>query len=327
MRKALLVGINHYEDPNVTSLNGCVNDAQQVKRVMNRNSDGTINCEVDMGSATNSASAITRSQLKSRIRKIFDGEPELVLFYFSGHGFIENTGGYLVTSECKEGDDGLSMNELLQIAHDSKAKNKIIILDCCYSGVAGKYSPKDDKSILSEGMTILTSSSENQYSMEANGSGVFTSLLVDALDGAAANLLGEITPGSVYAHIDKSLGSLGQRPIFKTNVKEFISLRKVTPAISIEHLVMLTTLFTDRNEGFKLDPSYEPERSGNEPKDFPEPILKHVEVFRILQKYNRLNLLIPVRAPHMWHAAIQSKSCKLTALGKFYWDLVKKKKI
>ena len=39
-------------------------------------------------------------------------------------------------------------------------------------------------------------------SMESGGSGVFTSLLVDALNGAAANLVGDVTPGSVYAHID-----------------------------------------------------------------------------------------------------------------------------
>jgi len=36
--------------------------------------------------------------------------------------------------------------------------------------------------------------------------GVFTGLLVDALSGGAANLVGDVTPGSVYAHIDQSLG-------------------------------------------------------------------------------------------------------------------------
>jgi len=41
---------------------------------------------------------------------------------------------------------------------------------------------------------------------------------VDALGGAAANLVGDVTPGSVYAHIDQSLGPWAQRPVFKTNV-------------------------------------------------------------------------------------------------------------
>lgn len=53
--------------------------------------------------------------------------------------------------------------------------------------------------MLSEGTTILTASSQEQYASEEDGSGVFTTLLVDALSGSAANILGDITPGSVYA--------------------------------------------------------------------------------------------------------------------------------
>jgi len=325
MRKALIVGINYYE--NISSLYGCVNDAYEVKGVLNRDSDSTINFEVSLKTALDEKSIVTRKQLKSYVEKIFDGKPEIALFYFSGHGYIENTGGYLVTSECKDGDDGLSMNELLQIANDSGALNKIIILDCCHSGIAGKLSPKSSESMLSEGITILTASSSTQYAMEKNGSGVFTSLFVDALDGAAANLLGEITPGSVYAHIDKSLGALGQRPIFKTNVVKFVSLRKVQPAISIDNLRKITTLFPIKSEDVKLDPSYEPERSGNEPAETPLPNEDHVEDFKVLQKYNRLNLVVPVDAPHMWHAAMNSKSCKLTVLGEHYWNLVKNERI
>ena len=50
-------------------------------------------------------------------------------------------------------------------------------------------------------------------------------------------------------------------------------------------------------------------------------------IFAILQKYNRLNLLVPVNAKHMWNAAMESKSCKLTALGEHYRKLVSKNRI
>jgi hypothetical protein len=46
--------------------------------------------------------------------------------------------------------------------------------------------------------------------------------------------------------------------------------------------------------------------------------------FAILQKYNRVNLLIPIGAPHMWHAAVESKTVKLTALGEHYRRLAAK---
>jgi hypothetical protein len=59
----------------------------------------------------------------------------------------------------------------------------------------------------------------------------------------------------------------------------------------------------------------------------PDPIKVHTEIVAVLQQYNRLGLLTPIEAPHMWHAAMQSKGCKLTALGQHYWKLVKEERI
>jgi uncharacterized caspase-like protein len=113
----------------------------------------------------------------------------------------------------------------MTFANESNAKNRIIILDSCYSGAVGDNPINRQVSEISEGMTIFTASTKGQYAAEANGGGVFTGLLIDALGGAAANLIGEVTPGGVYAHIDQSLGNWSQRPVFKTNVKKFVSLR------------------------------------------------------------------------------------------------------
>jgi hypothetical protein len=45
-------------------------------------------------------------------------------------------------------------------------------------------------------------------------------------------------------------------------------------------------------------------------------------VFAVLQRYAKVNLVRPVGAPHMWHAAMESKSCELTVLGQHYRKLV-----
>jgi len=269
--------------------------------------------------ATGPTTTLKRKELKNHVEELFKDKNDIALFYFSGHGYIESTGGYLITSECSYGDDGLPMNELLQIANDSPATNKIIILDCCHAGILGNLSPKDDKAILSEGMTILTASSPSQYALEKDGSGVFTALLIDAMNGSASNLVGDITPGSIYAHIDQSLGSWEQRPIFKTNVTRFTTLRKVQPPISLADLKLITKLFPAKGQDFQLDPSFEPESEN--------PIEENVEQFKILQKYNRINLVVPVDAEHMFFAAMESKSCKLTILGEHYWSLVMNERI
>src|ERR1019366_7379576 len=111
--------------------------------------------------------------------------------YFAGHGYIEDTGGFLCASDCKTGDDGFSLTELMNIARGSHAKNKVVILDSCHSGIAGDRPGEQGVAEIKEGMTVLTASAPNQYAMEApgGGAGVFTNLLVDALRGAAANLV------------------------------------------------------------------------------------------------------------------------------------------
>ncbi len=134
------------------------------------------------------------------------------------------------------------------------------------------------------------------------------------------------TPGSVYAHIDQSLGAWEQRPVFKTNVKQFVSLRRVTPPIPISDLRRITEFFPSPNFEFPLDPTYEPEMKGRN-AGMPLPILESTQTFAVLQKYNRLNLLVPVDAPHMWNAAMDSRTCKLTALGEHYRRLVARNRI
>lgn len=317
MRKALIVGIDYYD--NVSSLYGCVNDAYSVRSVLDRHADGTINFSTNLVAATNANTRTTRKELKDKISDLFKGDSEVSLFYFSGHGYLESTGGFLITSECKHGDDGLSMNELLTLANNSRSQNKVIIIDSCHSGQFGTPDIKDDKAVLKEGITILTASSADQYALEQAGSGIFTSLFVDALNGSAANLVGDITPGSVYAHIDQSLGPWEQRPVFKTNVKTFTTLRKVHPPITLPDLRKITEFFPQPDELFQLDPSYEPDSA--HPKD------EHVAKFKILQRFNRVNLVVPVGEEHMYYAALNSKACKLTALGSHYWNLVKKDRI
>lgn len=324
MKIALIVGVNYY--PNSNPLYGCVNDAYNVKSVLERNGDGSVNFDVKLMTADSHKDSIDRGKLKDSIETLFKTDAETALFYFAGHGHIEATGGYLFASDCKRGDDGVSLSEVLILANASPATNKIIILDSCHSGIAGTPPSGDQLATLSEGLTVLTASTKDQYASEENGSGVFTTLLVDALSGSAANLTGDITPGSIYAHIDQSLGAWEQRPVFKTNVKQFVSLRTVSPAIQISDLRLITKFFPTPGFEFNLDPTFEPEMKGRD-EGMPPPNPDNTEDFAILQKYNRLNLLVPVKAQNMWNAVMESKSCKLTALGEHYRKLVAKNRI
>lgn len=322
MRKALCVGIDSYQ--HIGDLYGCVNDANSVKSALERNGDGSLNFDVKIMCSTSDASYVSRSQLKDAIEDLFGSESEIAVFYYSGHGSFDTLGGYLCTSEIQRADDGLSLNDIMSIVANSKARNKVIILDSCFSGAIANPIEMSNYSLITNGTTILAACGEKEYATEEDGHGVFTSLLVEALYGGAMNLLGEVSPGSVYSYIDRSLGAWEQRPVFKANIKSFVSLRKNIPPIQISELRRIVDIFDTPYKEFALDPTFEPDKHGSDTKEVNK---EHEEIFSLLQRYVKLNLVTPVGEEHMYYAAINRKSCKLTAQGQHYWNLVKKNNI
>lgn len=314
-KKALIIGIeNYYSSP----LKGPVNDAKVISELLARNDDfdASKNFEVRTGLNVN-----TRSELMAMIDDLFKGNDDVALFYFSGHGYLNEIGGYIVTPDHKRYEEGVSMEQIQTIAFNSAIKDKIIILDCCHSGAFGtpKLSGKKIAQLI-EGMVILTASRDTEEAFEINGRGIFTGLLIDALMGGAADILGQITPGGIYAYIDQTLGPWSQRPVFKTNVTRFTLLRKVKPALSLSTIRNIVNLFPLPEEEFQLDPSYE---YTNNDMAQAEKILK----FHELQRMARVGLVVPVGEEHMYYAAQNRKSCRLTELGKHYWRLVKNDRV
>lgn len=324
-RKALVVGIDAYS---VSPLHGCVNDAQDIAALLQRNADRSVNFSVNLKTSYNST--INKSALKQWITECFAGDDEIALFYFSGHGHIDATGGYIVTPDYKPNDWGVSMQEILTLANSSKCQNRVIILDCCHAGSVGAINTLGQQTaIINEGVTILTASKYDESAAEINGHGVFTELLSDALKGGAADITGNISPGSVYAYIDRALGPWEQRPVFKTNVKRFVSLRKAAAPIDLAVVQKITEYFAEPTTKLALNPSYEPTNNPEVKHTVIEPYSDKdkVSVFSDLQKLESVGLVVPNGTPHMYFAAMESKSCELTSVGQHYWRLVKEGRI
>lgn len=322
MRKALIIGINNYPS---APLKGCINDASAFGSIVETNGNGSPNFDVRL--VTNVS---TKAELKGLIRDLFSGNCDTALLYFSGHGFLNDLGGYIVTPDYQPNDEGVSMDEILTLANESGAKDRVIILDCCHSGAFGSPKNTGSKSThIAEGVSILTASKDDESAVEINGHGLFTNLLLDALQGGASDLRGHITPGSIYAYIDQALGPWEQRPVFKTNISRFTSLRTVVPQVPIEVLRKLIEYFPTATQQFNLDPSFEITNDTNIEHNVVEPYAKkeNVSVFKDLQKLESVGLIVPVDEQHMYFAAMNSKSCRLTALGYHYWRLVKDKRI
>ena len=130
----------------------------------------------------------------------------------------------------------------------------------------------------------------------------------------------QIKKGSIYSYVDQYLSAWEQRTVFKANIKSFVSLKKNDAPISLINLRKITDFFHSPNDEHRLNPTYELDKHESNIKEVNK---KNENIFKILQKFNRLNLVVPVGEEHMYYAAIHSKSCRLTALGQHYWKLAK----
>lgn len=326
MKKALLIGINDY--PGRNKLKGCIEDINQVKSVIERNGDNSPNFDVRM-----MPNVQTSAEVMEAIIQLFSGDGDTALLYFSGHGYVNTTGAEIVMpldiSTGTQYYTGIQMSSIMQVVNQSHIRNKVIILDCCHSGSMGKYNILDAGSILQTGVSVLTACREDETAMEAGGHGLFTEMLCMALNGGAADYCGNVTMGGVYAYIDRSFGPWDQRPVFKTNVTEFAPIRKVEPQVPLSVIRELTNLFADPAVDLPLDPSFEDTNDPDVKHEWVKPYANedNVRKFKMLQKLQSIGFVRPVDEQFMYFAAMKSKACRLTELGRYYWRLVKEGRI
>jgi hypothetical protein len=323
MKKALVIGIDAYEK---FPLSGCVADANAIANLLKINGDGSPNFSVKVLVSTDQE--VNTSVLLDSIAELFSGDAETAVLFFAGHGIIvpETNAGYIVSQNGSRGAWGVTLSDILNMAATAypRIRSTVIILDSCHSGYAGEIQALNNPNFagIGNGVTILTACHREGYAEEVNEHGIFTQMLIDGLSGGCSDICGRITPAALYAHIDQTLGPWDQRPMYKANVQSFITLRQVTPKVPLETLRRLKDYFPDPAYQFPLDPTFEPERD-NVPEEIMaiEPILENVSIFKELQTCNRHGLVVPVDAEHMYYAAINSKSCRLTALGAHFRNL------
>jgi hypothetical protein len=310
VRRALLVGIDHYESAPLT---GCIADATAMERLLRRHDDGRVNFDTQL--LTSDRAAVTRARLRESVESLFADPADVALLYFSGHGTENDLGGYLVTSDATRYDEGVSLGDVLTLANRATHITEVaIIIDSCHSGWLGALPAVDNMhASLREGLSILTASRSSQASLERDQSGVFTELVCAALDGGAADILGNVSVASVYAYVDQAFGAWDQRPLFKSHVSRMLALRSARSAIDVAIVRRLPEWFAGAHDEYPLSSRHERTAEPHDPEA--------ERTFRCLQRCNRVKLVEPIGEEDMYFAAVNGTGCRLTALGRFYWRL------
>jgi hypothetical protein len=190
-RRAVVVGINTYEDPAVRpELKGAENDAREVFARLQKFGD----FKIDKKKHLLLGKAATCVNIRRAISDLFWKKDlcDIAVFYFSGHGFLDDYGnGYLAPWNHEYKDPlvhGIRMQELREyfLANNNKTE-ALLILDCCHSGVTaetvkgtgvlnGRFTDSltnNHAVVIGNGKFILASSGADEKSREMNAAHEF----------------------------------------------------------------------------------------------------------------------------------------------------------
>ncbi len=231
------MGINQYHDSRIPELTGAENDAAELYERLNNPHVGGFSIPKDHFLIGKNA---TCQRIRKAVSDLFYkmDQYDLVLFYFSGHGFADGYGnGYIAPYDMIRDEpfvNGLNMREIKHvIANSVNKKSTMMVLDCCYSGISAKgdKAVDDDLSrkayqenlsaIEGEGSIVLAATEADKKAREeeythGDGSkhvhGAFTFHIIEGLDGKAVNPDGIVTLGELVKYIgDETRGKQNYR--------------------------------------------------------------------------------------------------------------------
>ena len=222
-RTAIVIGINEYENSttkngNIPPLAGAENDAEELANRLQLYGDFEIIKNYNLLLGKNA----TYIAIRKAISDIFweqDNQYNLVIFYFSGHGFVDGYGNrYIAPYDMKRDKpftNGLNMTELSRTITDycrfstADMKKKVVtILDCCHGeSIADKGGGDPTEGFINgfrelkgEGKIILASTDSDERAREnatcidqnkegEHPHGILTSHLLHALEGGREDKL------------------------------------------------------------------------------------------------------------------------------------------
>ncbi len=176
-----------------------------------------------------------RPDIERVLERVFDsaGKNDLILLYYSGHGLPNNKNNdlYFATFDTETAlvkSTAISFENIYRWIRDSHCKRIVILLDCCYSGIAGQVFAKGDLTeqlkILNNKVTstcLMTAASNDQVALDQaeGGLSLFTKHLINGWRGEADHD-GNITFDSLYDYVNKKVIEENGNQVPKKFVKD-----------------------------------------------------------------------------------------------------------
>jgi hypothetical protein len=306
MRKGLAIGASRYSEDNEIPVAPI--DAQRIAKVLRRNADDTMNIEFAV--ETDVANRISEQLLSARLDTLFSTPASLAVFYYSGHAQQHGDDCHLLI-ESDTGVFRIAVVDLVARANNSTIQDAVLIFDCCHSGVNANWSSLS----LRPGVCLFAACGFHERAWTNERSSVFTELLLDGLEGASADSIGEITTSGLYSFIERPLGAWEQRPLFAANLHSTQVLRRCANTRTIEAIRLMPSYFPISRSVYQLDPAHFR-------TDLKADLAK-VHAYSQLEVLFKEGMIDVDHQQSLFEAAGNASTCRLSRKGVAYWQLAK----
>lgn len=218
-RWAVLVGANAYKDAAYYGpLHVCVQDVEATRKEL---ISGGFNPDRIHLLTDHTDEKPARGDVLTALTAVATAtEPDdLLLFYYSGHGFAQDGESYLIGYDGRHlalQDTAIAISRVKQIMQEAPARAKVLLLDACHSGAdIGQKGPRPMSPQFIErvfeqaaGLAILSSCQQGQLSYEwrERERSAFTHFLLEALQGAAdRDAKGFVTVQDASRHVSNGV--------------------------------------------------------------------------------------------------------------------------
>lgn len=219
-REAVLIGINNYFDSSVASLRYCVNDICVMQQVLERLGYIVHALHDDAVEAHRKPTRANVSGLLDAVCARLDKD-DMLLVQLSCHGMLVDEQCVLIMQDTwrnRIAQDGLPVAQVRDAMKASKARQRVLILDACHSGIEpGKSMATESTAAeaafnrrvleLTRGFALLSSSTAAQVSMEwrEQKHGLFTYFMLQGLKGKASRADNVVTVDDLRHYVRREM--------------------------------------------------------------------------------------------------------------------------
>ena len=228
-RYALVIGVDEYQDEQISRLSGATNDAKAVADALVRYAGFPSDQVILLASDQPQQRQPNRGNILQYLSNLTGMVPKdgLLLISFAGHGVDRAGRGYLCPSDARIGGNiallestAVPVDTVREWIRETGVKQVLIILDACRNNPSGRGGEENrltdsfarrfnfdvrNKEVTAFATLYATDVGHVAYEYKEKMQGYFTWMLVEGLKGGAANEKGEVTLGGLVKYLQEQV--------------------------------------------------------------------------------------------------------------------------